>query len=166
MSIAVPTHENSIDLEFSVEKCNFNIYEINSTLNDICGILRVIAVPYRIVKLKKDINNKPGFIMQSYNVLNFINKGKYGKPDNNFIDANNINENEKIELNQDEDYTILSEPMNIYFIIDSDKHYKIRTKSTLTKVEMISNKFDYYGNPIFMATVNTGISYSYAAPKT
>ena len=165
MNIQQLTHDNSIDLEFTVEKFDFNIYEISSSLNSIYGILRVAAVPYRIVKLKEEIESQPRFVMQSYNIVNFVNKGKAGEPNNNPIDINKLKETEKIELNQDEDYTILSEPMNIYYIIGSDQNYKIRAKSTLTKVEVISSKFGCYGNPIFMVNVNTGISYSYAAQK-
>lgn len=165
MNIQQLTHDNSVDPEFTVEKFDFNNYEINSSLNDIYGILRVAAVPYSIVKLKGEIESKPRFVMQSYNIVNFVNKGKAGEPNSKPIEINRIKETEKIELNQDEDYTILSEPMNIHYIIDSDQNYKIRAKSTLTKVEVISNNFDYYGNPIFMVNVNTGISYSYAAQK-
>lgn len=57
----VPTPENSIDLEFRVERFDFNIYEVQSAVSSIKGILRVGVIPLRITKLKEDSNGKPQF---------------------------------------------------------------------------------------------------------
>jgi len=158
-----PTPDNSIDLEFKVERFDFNIYEVQSADNSIKGILRVGVVPLRITRLKEDINGKPQFFLQPFDVLSFINKGKFGKPDNSIIDPNALDESEKSELEEGRDYTVLSETPNIYLIINTRPYYKIRAKSTLTKVELLRGRYDYFGNPMLAVQVNTGISYSYSS---
>ena len=100
------------------------------------------------------------FFLQSFNIISFINKGEFGKPNVNLIDANVVDEREKIEFEEGRDYTVLSETPNVYLIINSKPHYKIRAKSTVTKVEFLKDTYDYFGNPVFAVQVNTGISYS------
>ncbi len=89
----VPTPENTEDLDFRVLKFDYNQYQIFVDENPvkIKGILRVATVPYRILKVKQKTNEKPQFIMQSINVLSFLNQGQYGKPNSNPLAPNELN---------------------------------------------------------------------------
>jgi hypothetical protein len=158
-----PTPDNSIDLEFRVERFDFNVYEIQNLDTGIKGILRVGVIPLRITKLREDVNGKPQFYFQSFNVISFINKAMYGKPDESPINPQELEDLEKMELEEGIDYSVLTEAPNLYVIINTKPYYKIRAKSTLTKVEVIKDRFDYFGNPMFSVQINTGISYSYTS---
>ncbi len=150
-------------MEFKVERFDFNINEDQSVDTSIKGILRVGVVPLRITGLKEDVNGKPQFFLQSFNVLSFINKGKFGKPNDSPVGPEALDEAEKIELEEGRDYTVLSETPNVYLIINTRPYYKIRAKSTITKVESLKGRYDYFGNPMLAVQVNTGISYSYSS---
>ncbi len=158
--------DNSDDLEFSVEKFDFNSYQINSAKYGIKGLLRVGVVPFRIVMMKKKVNDKPQFYMQSLNVISFVNQGKFGKPDEVPFDLGEADNADTFELEESRDYEAINEPANTYFIIGTSPMYRIRSKSTIVKVEVIKGHYDYYGNPVFSVQVNTGISYSYMAKIT
>ncbi|MDA8054183.1 MAG: hypothetical protein M0Z77_00855 [Thermoplasmatales archaeon] len=157
---------NSADLEFSVEKFDYNLYGINSTKSDVKGILRIAVVPTNIYLLKEKVNNKPQFYMQSANLISFVNQGIYGRPDSSLVDFAHIEKYDSFELEEGKDYESLNEPGNTYFIIGTTPMYRIRVKSTVVKIELIKGHYDFRGNPIFSVEVNPGISYSYMAKIT
>lgn len=166
MPLFISSPEDSTDLEFGVEKFDYNLYEINSMKSGVKGILRIAVVPTNIYLLKEKVNNKPQFYMQSANLISFVNQGEYGKSDNTAVDFSHIEKYDTFELEEGIDYEPLNEPGNTYFIIGRSPMYRIRVKSTVVKIELIKGHYDFKGNPIFSVEVNPGISYSYMAKIT
>jgi len=158
--------ENSTDIEFDVERFNYNLYQINSLKFKVKGILRIAVVPTNIYLLKEKMNGKPQFIVQSVNISSFVNQGESGPPDGSPIDFAHMEKYESIELEEGKDYEVLNEPGNIYHTINTTPLYRIRVKSTLIKVELLKGHYDPRGNPIFLVEVSPGISYSYMAKIT
>ena len=158
--------ENSTDVEFDVERFNYNLYQINSLKYKVKGILRIAVVPTNIYLLKEKMNGKPQFVVQSVNISSFVNQGESGPPDGSPIDFAHMEKYESIELEEGKDYEVLNEPGNIYHTINTTPLYRIRVKSTLIKVELLKGHYDPRGNPIFLVEVSPGISYSYMAKIT
>ncbi|MGC8726381.1 MAG: hypothetical protein ACP5RS_07420, partial [Thermoplasmata archaeon] len=80
------TYQNSEDLEFIVDKFDYNQYSIEDHDEDIKGILRIATVPFRIIKQKNPPTSKQPYAMQAVNVISFVNKGgKYGVPNSDPI---------------------------------------------------------------------------------
>lgn len=153
--------DNTDDLEFRIEKFDYYSYWIRDESIPVNGILRIAVIPFKILKLKTPANEKPQFFMQSANIISFINKGKPGIPNDKQISPEDLESLEKREVTDMLD--VHSEPYNIYTIINSKPHYRIRAKSTVTKVEIVMGLDDYFGNPTFVVDVGTSISYSYLA---
>lgn len=161
MQPVTPSPDNSDDLEFRVEKFEYCSYQISNDSLDIRGILRVVVVPFRLVKMKKEEGEKPQFMMQSVNVISFVNKGRYGTPDPNPINLDEIGSQEKTDIT--DEFETLSDPYIVLTIINTTPHYRIRIKTSIMKVEVVKGKCDYYGNPMFLVEVQPTISYSYAS---
>ncbi len=152
------THDNTEDLLFRVDRFDYNQYDIfNENLN-LIGTLRIAVVPFRILKLKSSSEIK--FFMQSVNVISYMNRGEYSKPDNRPLTMNELNSLPKIDITDLLDP--INEPFNIFITMGTEKIYSIRSKSTIVKAELLKGRYDYYGNPMFTVEVNTGISYAYA----
>jgi hypothetical protein len=151
--------DNTEDLEFRIDKFDYYSYLIKDEGIPINGILRIAVVPFKILKLKTTKNDKPQFLMQSANVISFINKGKPGIPNYKEISPEELESLEKIDVTDMLD--VHSEPYNVYIVINSRPHYRIRAKSTVTKVEIVMGFNDYFGNPTFAVDIGTSISYSY-----
>jgi hypothetical protein len=153
------TPDNTEDLEFRVQKFEYNQYQLLIDANDIKGILRVVTVPTRILKFKETADGKPRFFMYSVNALSFVNTGEYGEPNPTPLTSEELESNEKLDIT---DYLdVLIEPYNIYITVNTKPHFAIRAKSTVIKAELLPNRFDYYGNPVFNVQVNTAISYAF-----
>ncbi len=158
------TPENTEDLEFRVERFEYNQYQLMDEELDIKGILRIATVPFRIMKAKANPADKPQFFMQSVNVVSFVNKGKYGPPTPEQVMSDELKGREKIEVTDKLD--VLTEPYNIYITINTHPYFAIRAKSNIIKADLLKEQFDYYGNPMFSVEVNTAISYAYAKGPT
>lgn len=158
------THDNTEDLEFRVQKFDYNQYQIMDEELDLKGILRIASVPFRLMKAKISVTNKPQFFMQFMDVVSFVNKGKYGTPNPEPLTPEEMESVEKIEVTDKLD--VLTEPYNIYITINSKPYFAIRAKSNLIKAEVMGGRYDYYGNPMFLIEVNPAISYAYAKDLT
>jgi hypothetical protein len=151
------TPDNTEDLEFRVQKFEYNQYQLLKEA--VKGILRVATVPFRILKIKETADGKPRFIMQSVNVISFVNKGEYGEPNPIPLTSEELKSIEKLDIT---DYLdVLTEPYNIYITVNRKPYFAIRAKSSVIKAELFRSRFDYYGNPIFNVEVNTAISYAF-----
>ena len=154
------TPDNTEDLEFRVQKFEYNQYQILEETNAVKGILRVGAVPFRILKVKETKDGKPQFFMQSVNVVSFVNKGEYGQQNPAPLTPEELESIEKVDITEHLD--VLTEPYNTYITVNTKPYFAIRAKSSVIKVEVFPSRFDYYGNPIFNVEVNTAISYAFA----
>jgi hypothetical protein len=154
------TPDNTEELEFRVQKFDFNEYQIMDEELDVKGILRIASVPYKLLKAKINVGNKPQFFMQFANVVSFVNKGKYGASNPEPLTSEEMESIEKIEVTDRLDTLI--EPYNIYITINTKPYFAIRAKSNLIKAEIIKGRYDVYGNPMFLVEVNPAISYAYA----
>ena len=152
--------DNTEDLEFRVEKFDYNQYQVVDEELDIKGILRIAIVPFRLMKAKVDIANKPQFFMQFMNVVSFVNKGKHKNPNLEPLTSEEMESIEKTEVIDKLD--VLNEPYNIYITINTKPYFSIRTKSNIIKADIAMGQYDYYGNPMFFVEVNTAISYAFA----
>lgn len=152
--------DDTEDLEFRVQKFEYNQYSLIDDINQIKGILRVATVPYRILKVKGTSDGKPQFFMQSVNVISFVNKGKPGKPNPDQLTTTEIEGIEKRDITDNLD--VLTEPYNIYITVNTRPYFAIRAKSSIIKAELLLGRYDYYGSPMFNVEVNTAISYAFA----
>lgn len=153
------TPDNTEDLEFRIQKFEYNQYQILEEVIAVKGILRVATVPFRILKVKETAERKPEFFMQSVNVVSFVNKGEYGEPNTTTLTSEEIESSEKLDIT---DYLdVLTEPYNIYITVNAKPYFAIRAKSSVIKAEVFTGRFDYYGNPVFNVEVNTAISYAF-----
>ena len=148
------------DLEFRVQKFDYNQYSLIDDTNRIRGILRVATVPFRILRAKKTADGKPQFFMQSVNVISFVNKGEPGEPNPVSLTAAEMEDIDKLDITDNLD--VLSEPYNIYITVNTKRYFAIRAKSSIIKAELLVGRYDYYGNPMFNLEVNTAISYAFA----
>lgn len=111
------TPDNTEDLEFIVQKFQYNQYEINQ--ENLKGILRLATVPVKILKVKGTSNEKPQFLMQSMNVWSFVNKGECGKPGKDQFSPEERQNIEKIDIT--DSLSVLTGPYNIYIYYNKQK---------------------------------------------
>lgn len=102
----------------------------------------------------------PRFLMTSINIVSFVNKGKYRKPGKDQLSPEELQSIEKIDITDSID--VLTESYNIYITINKRPHFAIRAKSTIIKAELLKDRYNSYGDPIFNITINTAISYAIA----
>ena len=152
--------DNAEDLEFRVQKFEYNQYSLIDDINQIKGILRVATVPYRILRVKKTADGKPQFFMQSVNVISFVNKGEPMEPNPVSQKTTEIEDLDKLDITDNLD--VLTEPYNIYITVNTERYFAIRAKSSIIKAELLLGRYDYYGSPMFNVEVNTAISYAFA----
>jgi hypothetical protein len=152
--------DNTEDLEFRVQKFEYNQYSLIDDIHQIKGILRVATVPYRILSVKKTADGKPRFLMQSVYVISFVNKGEPREPSPVSQITTEIEDINKLDITDNLD--VLTEPYNIYITVNTKRYFAIRAKSSIIKAELLVGRYDYYGNPMFNLEVNTAISYAFA----
>ncbi|AKA48353.1 hypothetical protein IX51_03760 [uncultured archaeon] len=143
------------------------IYDIEHP--DCTGTLKVANLPVKVLEVPEylappgafDDNNPPFMVMWAPLVVSFRNKGvrkKAGVP----LTREDYNEADKVDLFSG-DLVTRYEPDNEYTVIDRSS-YILRARLVATKLELLQNKVDQFGDPGLWVTCNNNISFTKFTP--
>lgn len=143
-----------IDRPFRVLKIEWSIYDIYHP--DVRGTIRLVGVPSKIYEVpRKNLPASalgPVFTLAIQGTVGFVNQGKKGTSD-----PREITPEEYPKLPK-EDITFYAhardEPLN-EFLVEGSPPILVRTKTVLTKVEFVKDRYDAFGDPQIIVSHNT-----------
>ncbi len=157
----MPSFDQSklINREFQILKVSWSLYDIDH--EDVKGLLRVVGFPVNIlevpVELLPNVSNQKLFALQIQNLVSFVSKGKKGVSDPNPIIVEQIEEEQKIDITSS--IMPVDEPFSEYLIAPM-RNTLLRTRTTVTKVELVKGRTNSFGDPLLLIQSNTAHSVS------
>jgi hypothetical protein len=147
-------YRGSIERSFRVLKIEWSIYDINHP--EVKGTIRVVGVPSKIYEVpRNDLPTGtlgPVLTIVIHGAVGFTNQGRKGTGD-----PRSITPEEYLKLPR-KDITNYAqprdEPLN-EFLVDCSPPLLVRTKTILTKAELVKGRYDAFGDPQVFVTHNT-----------
>jgi hypothetical protein len=152
-------YKGLIDRPFRILKIEWSIYDIEHP--QVKGTIRLVGIPSKICEVpRKDLPAGalgPVFTLVIQGTVGFANQGRKG-----VSDPRPITPDEYPKLPK-EDITSYAhardEPLN-QFLVEGSPPLLVRTKTVLTKAELVKDRYDAFGDPQVLVTHNTSHSVS------
>lgn len=156
---AIPLEPNRfIDLYFVIKKISWSIYEV--THPKVKGSLRLLAVPTNILEIPKESlppdAKIPILAVNAQGIVAFTNEGEKG-PSGKPISPIEFEVAPKDDITSY--VTTRDEPFNEYVVQRKDEAtLLVRTKTVLTKAEVLKDRYNVFGDPVIWVNHNTAHS--------
>ena len=147
-------YKGLIDRPFRVLKIEWSIYDLYHP--DVRGTIRLVGVPSKIYEVpRKDLPAKalgPVFTLAIQGTVGFVNQGRKGASDPREITAEEYPKLPKEDISS---YAHpRDEPLN-EVLVDGSPPLLVRTKTVLTKLEHVKDRYDAFGDPQIVVSHNT-----------
>ena len=147
-------YQGSIERPFRVLKIEWSIYDIDHP--DVKGTIRVVGIPSKIYEVpRNDLPSNrlgPVLTLVIQGRVGFTNQGKKGASDPRPITPDDY---QKLPR---EDITNRAhprdEPLN-QFLVEGTPPLLVRTRTILTRVELVKGRYDAFGDPQVLVAHNT-----------
>jgi hypothetical protein len=136
----------------------WSVYEVDHP--NLKGTLRVLAIPSNIFEvpanlLPPDAPKQPVYALVTQGVIGFNNAGKKGPSNPVALTPNEYISSPKTDVTSST--TPRDEPLN-EFVVAGNPPWLVRTKTVLLKAEVITDRYNAYGDPHVGITHNTSHS--------
>jgi hypothetical protein len=148
------TYLGTIERSFRVLKIEWSIYDIDHP--EVKGTIRVVGIPSKIYEVpRKDLPTGtlgPVLTLVIQGRVGFVNHGTKGASDPRPITPDEYTKLPKEDITN---YVQARDEPTNQFLVDGSPQLLVRTKTVMTKAELVKDRYDAFGDPHVLVTHNT-----------